>query len=80
MDAKVGDNIGGGCPVAHGGARRRADPRRRGNRDWWPENLRIEGAQPGIVPRADPMGKEFDYAAAFETLDLECRDRRPAQA
>ena len=72
MDAKVGDNIGGGCPVAHGGGGGGGGggSRRRGNRDWWPENLRIEGLNQESS-RSDPMGKDFDYAAAFETLDLD---------
>ncbi|HMI20198.1 MAG TPA: catalase/peroxidase HPI [Sphingomonas sp.] len=61
MDAKVEDKAGG-CPVAHG-------PRRRGNRDWWPEKLGLEGLNQHN-PRSDPMGADFDYAAEFKTLDL----------
>lgn len=63
MDAKVEDNAAGGCPVAHGGARGRA------NRDWWPDNLRLDGLNQHS-PRSDPMGEAFDYAAEFKTLDL----------
>jgi catalase-peroxidase len=40
------------------------------NRDWWPNQLNLE-----ILDRnaqnLDPMGEEFDYAEAFQTLDLE---------
>jgi len=61
MDAKVEDKAGG-CPVAH-------SPRRRGNRDWWPEKLGLEGLNQHN-PRSDPMGAGFDYAAEFKTLDL----------
>src|SRR5437868_8797367 len=53
----------GKCPVAHGGARGR------GNRDWWPEALDISGLHRNSS-LSDPMGPEFDYAKAFESLDL----------
>ncbi len=56
----------GGCPVAHGAT----STGTRSNSDWWPGqlNLRIlhqHGAQ------SDPMGGDFNYAKAFEALDLE---------
>ncbi|MFL6834032.1 MAG: peroxidase family protein, partial [Xanthobacteraceae bacterium] len=41
----------------------------RTNRDWWPDQLDI-----GVLHRnsslSDPMGKAFDYAKEFKTLDL----------
>nr|WP_267899277.1 catalase/peroxidase HPI [Nocardia stercoris] len=39
------------------------------NRPWWPDqlNLRILSQHPAS---ADPMGADFDYGAAFESLDL----------
>jgi catalase-peroxidase len=39
------------------------------NRDWWPTQLSIEmlHKNSGL---SDPMGKEFDYAKEFKTLDL----------
>ncbi|MYR01856.1 peroxidase family protein, partial [Streptomyces sp. SID6139] len=39
------------------------------NRQWWPErlNLKILAKNP---PAANPLGEEFDYAAAFQSLDL----------
>ncbi|MEZ0064588.1 catalase-peroxidase [Streptacidiphilus sp. MAP12-20] len=58
---------GGGCPVAHG---RAAHPTQGGgNRQWWPEqlNLKILAKNPAV---ANPLGEDFDYAAAFKTLDL----------
>ncbi|WP_405908630.1 catalase/peroxidase HPI [Streptomyces sp. NBC_00828] len=58
---------GGGCPVAHG---RAPHPTQGGgNRQWWPEqlNLKILAKNPAV---SNPLGEEFDYAAAFETLDL----------
>ncbi|MGW1779997.1 catalase/peroxidase HPI [Streptomyces sp. NPDC002143] len=55
------------CPVAHD---RAAHPTQGGgNRQWWPErlNLKILAKDPVV---ANPLGAEFDYAAAFEALDL----------
>ncbi|MFE7174390.1 catalase/peroxidase HPI [Streptomyces sp. NPDC057616] len=57
----------GGCPVAH---ERAAHPTQGGgNRQWWPErlNLKILAKNPDV---ANPLGKDFDYAAAFQALDL----------
>ncbi|MFJ6835692.1 catalase/peroxidase HPI [Streptomyces sp. NPDC091209] len=64
-DAKT--EAGGGCPVAHG---RAPHPTQGGgNRQWWPErlNLKILAKNPAV---ANPLGADFDYAAAFESLDL----------
>ncbi|WYY18831.1 catalase/peroxidase HPI [Gordonia malaquae] len=40
-----------------------------GNRDWWPNelNLKVLSENPA---EGDPNGAGFDYAAAFDTLDL----------
>ncbi|POX46472.1 catalase/peroxidase HPI [Streptomyces sp. Ru71] len=57
----------GGCPVAHG---RAPHPTQGGgNRQWWPErlNLKILAKNPAV---ANPMGEDFDYAEAFQSLDL----------
>ncbi|MFI6598414.1 catalase/peroxidase HPI [Nonomuraea sp. NPDC050536] len=57
----------GGCPVAH---ERAPHPTQGGgNRQWWPDrlNLRILAKNPAV---ANPFGEEFDYAEAFNTLDL----------
>jgi catalase-peroxidase len=52
----------GKCPVAH-------PSRARSNRDWWPNQLNLQ-----VLHRhsdlSDPMGKEFDYAKEFKSLDL----------
>lgn len=57
------------CPVVHGEARMPYPTQGGGNRGWWPErlNLRILAKNPAV---ADPMGADFDYAKAFESLDL----------
>src|SRR6202521_1659146 len=62
MDAKTDDSAGK-CPFT-GGAH---GPR---NRDWWPEHLDI-GVLHTNAPAADPMGKAFDYAKEFESLDID---------
>ncbi|MFF7411953.1 catalase/peroxidase HPI [Streptomyces lydicus] len=57
----------GGCPVAHG---RALHPTQGGgNRQWWPErlNVKILAKNPAV---ANPLGEEFDYAEAFQNLDL----------
>ncbi|GGV21962.1 catalase/peroxidase HPI [Streptomyces spectabilis] len=61
------EETSGGCPVAHG---RAPHPTQGGgNRQWWPErlNLKILAKNPAV---ANPMGEDFDYAAAFTALDL----------
>ncbi|UWQ06678.1 catalase/peroxidase HPI [Aliiroseovarius crassostreae] len=55
-----------GCPVAHGAT----STGTRSNSDWWPGqlNLRIlhqHGA------KSNPMGDDYDYAKAFEGLNLD---------
>jgi catalase-peroxidase len=50
------------CPVS-GGRTRKA------NRDWWPQNLRLEGLNQHD-PRSNPLDKDFNYAEAFKSLDL----------
>jgi catalase-peroxidase len=52
----------GKCPFSGGKGGRR-------NRDWWPNQLDV-----GVLHRnstlSDPMGKSFDYAKEFKSLDL----------
>ncbi|MFZ0141496.1 MAG: catalase/peroxidase HPI [Aeromicrobium sp.] len=71
-DAVVGEmnepeEAKGACPVAHD---RLAHPTAGdANRTWWPErlNLKVLAKNPDV---ANPLGAEFDYAAAFSALDL----------
>jgi catalase (peroxidase I) len=66
MDAKTGESMG--CPVEKPTTVRSLLGRT--NRDWWPEALPLEVLnQGGLSP--DPMGEEFDYAAAFKALDYQ---------
>jgi len=46
------------------------DSRGHANDDWWPEQLSLEILDQN-ARTVDPMGEEFDYAEAFEELDLE---------
>jgi catalase-peroxidase len=69
-DAEVGEmNVTSrnGCPVDH---ERAPHPTQGGgNRGWWPDrlNLKILAKNPAV---ANPLGEDFDYAAAFNSLDL----------
>src|SRR5262245_66042760 len=59
MDAKTDDKSAGKCPFTGGHT----------NRDWWPKQLDI-GMLHRNSAKSDPMGKEFDYAKEFKSLDL----------
>ena len=54
----------GKCPVMHG-----ASPKGRTTHEWWPDQLNIQMLNQHS-PWSNPMGKDFDYAAAFKSLDL----------
>lgn len=58
---------GGQCPVAHDSLP--YPTRQDANKVWWPEglNLKVLAKNPAV---ANPLGEDFDYAAAFESLDL----------
>ena len=54
------------CPVMH-------QPHARGtiaNQQWWPNQLNLKMLHQN-PPTSNPMGEDFNYAEAFETLDLE---------
>ncbi|MEW6322192.1 MAG: catalase/peroxidase HPI [Acidobacteriota bacterium] len=40
------------------------------NRDWWPNQLNLRMLHRNH-PAGDPMGRDFNYAEAFKTLDLD---------
>jgi catalase-peroxidase len=67
MDTKT-DETAGGCPVAEG------RPRARANREWWPSMLNLDVLHRNS-PLSDPMGADFDYAEEFGKLDLEAVKR-----
>ncbi len=51
------------CPVPHGA-------RRYTNADWWPNQLNLKILHQHS-PLSDPMGKEFNYAEEFKSLNLD---------
>ena len=51
------------CPVAHGAHKFHS------NADWWPNQLSLNILRQNS-PLSDPMGKEFNYAEEFKSLDL----------
>jgi catalase-peroxidase len=51
------------CPVAHGVRKSHS------NVDWWPNQVNVNVLHQHS-PKSDPMGKEFNYAQEFKTLDL----------
>ncbi|MFD0901589.1 catalase/peroxidase HPI [Actinomadura sediminis] len=57
----------GGCPVAR--TRAPHPTQGGGNRGWWPDrlNLKMLAKNP---PVANPLGEDFNYAEAFNSLDL----------
>jgi catalase-peroxidase len=61
MDAITEDKNAGQCPmhIARG----------RTNRDWWPNQLDLQVLHQHSS-LSNPMGKEFDYAKEFKSLDL----------
>jgi catalase-peroxidase len=40
------------------------------NQQWWPNQLNLKPLQQNS-PLSDPMGKDFNYAEEFKTLDLD---------
>ncbi len=70
-DAVVGEMnepTAGGCPVS---VERFNHPTEGGgNRDWWPNQLNLAILRKHSAV-ADPMGVDFDYAAEFQTVDLD---------
>ena len=71
-DAVVGEmneeSAAAECPVAHGGL---AHPTKGdANSEWWPNrlNLKILAKNPAV---ANPLGESFNYAEAFNSLDLD---------
>jgi len=61
MDAKTDDKNAGKCPFT--GSRGHT------NRDWWPNHLDLSVLHHNSS-LSDPMGKDFDYAKEFKSLDL----------
>jgi len=57
------------CPFTGGALRQSAGGGPR-NRDWWPNQLKLNILRQHAAP-SNPMGESFNYAEAFNSLDLE---------
>ena len=57
------------CPF-HGGANESKTGRGTSNRDWWPNQLKLNILHQHSS-KSNPLEESFDYAAAFKSLDLE---------
>jgi len=64
------NNLGdvGKCPVMHG-ANTKVDGHGSTNKDWWPNQLNV-GILHQHASKSNPLGEDFDYAKAFNQLDL----------
>ena len=62
VDASSAGKGAGQCPVKHRG-------RGRSNRDWWPNQLDLRVLNQH-APQSNPLGRGFDYAKEFMSLDL----------
>ncbi|MGR3501061.1 catalase/peroxidase HPI [Pseudaestuariivita sp.] len=58
---------GGKCPVIHG---TRYPSGTIANQEWWPNQLNLKVLHQN-TPEANPYGAKFDYAKAFQGLDLD---------
>lgn len=65
MNSNVNGN-GATCPVMHGGATSASLT----EKNWWPKSLNLDILHQHDT-KSDPLGKNFKYADAFNTLDLE---------
>ena len=57
------------CPFS-GGALKRSAGNGTSNRDWWPNQLKLNILRQH-ADRSNPMGKDFNYTKEFNTLDLD---------
>lgn len=58
------------CPFHNGSMKSNVAGGGTRNRDWWPNQLKMSTLRQNSS-LSDPMDKDFDYAAAFKSLDLE---------
>ena len=63
------DSSDNGCPFHNGAPRESAGGGTR-NEEWWPNRLNL-GILRQHAPASNPLGEEFNYAEAFQSLDLE---------
>ena len=63
------DSSDNGCPFHNGAPRESAGGGTR-NEEWWPNRLNLDILRQH-APASNPLGEEFNYAEAFQSLDLE---------
>ena len=66
MDHSNGGDISQ-CPFM-GGTQKQTAGSGTGNRDWWPNELKLNILRQNAT-KSNPMGDDFDYAAAFNSID-----------
>jgi catalase-peroxidase len=62
------NKMSGKCPVMHG-SQTRVGGKGTKNVDWWPNQLNLKILHQNDE-KSNPLGEDFDYAAAFSSLDL----------
>jgi len=68
MDNKNSNDISK-CPFL-GGVQKQSAGGGTSNRDWWPNQLKLNILRQNSS-KSDPMGKAFDYAKEFKSLNLD---------
>src|ERR1044072_9420354 len=58
------------CPFHNGSLHQNVGGGGTKNRDWWPNQLKVSILRTHSE-KSDPMGKDFNYAEAFKSLDLD---------
>jgi len=58
------------CPFHNGSMKSNVGGAGTRNRDWWPDQLKLNILRQHTVA-TNPMDKDFNYAASFQSLDLE---------
>jgi catalase-peroxidase len=66
MESNTNVEEGGKCPFSGGTVKQSTGTR---NSDWWPNQLNLSILRQHSS-LSNPMGEDFDYAAAFKSLDL----------
>jgi len=62
------------CPFSHAAVNPTVSGTVQTNADWWPNQLRLHILHQHS-PKSDPMGEAFNYAEAFNSLDLDAVTR-----
>ena len=69
VPAQQGQSVSTECPVPHG-VGRHTSAAAKTNADWWPNQLNLRILRQHS-PLSSPLGKEFNYAEEFKTLDFD---------